>query len=96
MQRFFSGSSAQENAEVTRASFSWSLGGGVVGGRHVAWVKRSTSLRTKMRGNVPPKLETLEYLLVVDLRNTWGFDLRGEEGHVSTANARVCTECMEG
>lgn len=68
MQRFFSGSRAQENAEVMRASFSWSLGGGVVGGRHVACVKKSTSLRTKMRGNVPPKLETLKGVLVME---TW-------------------------
>ncbi len=29
------------------------------GGRHVATVKASTSLRTKKRGKVPPRLETL-------------------------------------
>jgi len=29
------------------------------GGWHVAIVKKSTSLRTKKRGKVPPRLETL-------------------------------------
>lgn len=60
MHRFFSGSRAHENAEVTGSPFSVSgEGGGVVGGRHVASVKRSTSFRMKYFGNVPPRLETL-------------------------------------
>lgn len=59
MQRFFSGSRAQENGVVMRVPLRESAGGGMVGGRHVAWVNMSTSLRTKMRGNVPPRLETL-------------------------------------
>lgn len=33
--------------------------GGREGGEQVAWVKRSTALRTKKRGKVPPRLETL-------------------------------------
>lgn len=59
MQRFFSGSRAQEKEVVTSAPFSESAAGGVVGGMQVATVKKSTSLRTKKRGKVPPKLETL-------------------------------------
>lgn len=57
--RFFSGSSAQEKAVVMRASFRVSAGGATLGGRQVASVKKSTSFRTKIRGNVPPRLETL-------------------------------------
>lgn len=48
---------------MTRVSLSESAGGATVGGRQVAIVKKSTSLRTKMRGNVPPRLETLEWVV---------------------------------
>lgn len=34
-------------------------GGGEEGGLHVAEVKKSTSFRTKKRGKVPPRFETL-------------------------------------
>jgi hypothetical protein len=47
MQRFFSGSRAQEKAVVTRASLRVSAGGATVGGMQVASVKKSTSLRMK-------------------------------------------------
>jgi hypothetical protein len=42
-----------------RGPFSRSALGGREGGEQVAWVKRSTALRTKKRGKVPPRLETL-------------------------------------
>jgi hypothetical protein len=49
---------------VTRGPLSFggreNLGGG---GMQVATVKASTSLRTKNRGKVPPKLETLHQTL---------------------------------
>ena len=38
------------------------------GGMQVADVKRSTSLRMKKRGKVPPRLETLYHLLVYKSR----------------------------
>ena len=59
MHLFLSGSRAQEKEEVTRGSFKEPSGGGLAGGRQVAFVKKSTSLRMKKRGNVPPRLETL-------------------------------------
>lgn len=59
-QRFFSGSRAHEKAVVTRVSLRESAGGATVGGRQVALVKKSTSLRTKIRGKVPPRLQTLD------------------------------------
>lgn len=47
IQRFFSGSRAHEKGEVTKESFKESGGGAVVGGTHVASVKRSTRRRMK-------------------------------------------------
>ena len=44
---------------MTRSPFRDSAGGGLFGGMQVASVKRSTSLRMKNLGNVPPRLETL-------------------------------------
>jgi len=39
--------------------------GGIDGGMHVAEVSMSTSLRTKIRGNVPPRLLTLKSVLAI-------------------------------
>ncbi len=41
--------------------------GGFEGGMQVATVKKSTSLRMKMRGKVPPRLETLEIISILIL-----------------------------
>lgn len=57
IQRCFSGARTHEKGEVI--SVPLRSGGGVNGGMQVATVKRSTSLRMKKRGKVPPKLETL-------------------------------------
>lgn len=57
LQRCLSASSAQENGFVTSSPFG--SFGGIDGGEHVAAVKASTNLRTKKRGNVPPRLLTL-------------------------------------
>ena len=51
-----SGSRAQGNGDVTGSLRSVN---GSEGGKQVASVKKSTSLRTKIRGKVPPRLETL-------------------------------------
>jgi hypothetical protein len=60
---------------VTRGPLSFggreNLGGG---GMQVATVKASTSLRTKNRGKVPPKLETLHQTLAQS------YGRRGGEG----------------
>ena len=58
-QRFFSGSRAHEKGDVTRVSFRVDGSGDVVGGLHVAVVKKSTRRRIKKRGKVPPRLQTL-------------------------------------
>jgi hypothetical protein len=49
LQRFLSGSKAQENGAVSDS----------LGGMQVADVNMSTSLRMKNLGNVPPRFETL-------------------------------------
>ena len=59
-QRFLSGSRAHEKDEVTSVSFSVAGSGAVVGGLHVAVVKKSTRRRIKKRGKVPPRLQTLD------------------------------------
>ena len=62
--------------------------GGFAGGLQVAIVKVSTSLRMKKRGKVPPKLETLNMLI---LYGYWGLgDIRSKEGHISAPYDRIC------
>lgn len=68
MHRFLSGSRAQENDDVTRSPFRDSGAGETDGGMQVASVKRSTSLRIKYFGNVPPRLDTLHQLVMIG----WG------------------------
>ena len=60
-QRCLSASITQEKEAVTgeTPSLRSDARGGVAGGWHVATVKKSVSLRTKNRGNVPPRFETL-------------------------------------
>lgn len=54
-----------------------SASGAVSGGLQVASVKASTSLRTKKRGKVPPRLDTLEVISSIlgvevgDIKLTW-------------------------
>lgn len=72
-----------------------------MGGRQVATVKRSTSLRMKKRGNVPPRLDTLEnsqYAIEwrVRTRATTNKDLRCEQSHICSANRGVRNTGMEG
>lgn len=65
IQRSFSADKAHEKGSVTRGPLS--VGGSLESGRggmQVAVVKKSTSLRTKKRGKVPPRLETLGGRLV--------------------------------
>ena len=61
--KFLSASSAQEKELVMGATSGWDLVNAsreeLVGGMQVALVKRSTNLRMKNFGNVPPRLETL-------------------------------------
>ncbi len=57
MHLCFSASATQEKGEVIRGDLRSARG--VSGGVQVATVKRSTSLRMKKRGKVPPRLETL-------------------------------------
>jgi hypothetical protein len=58
-------------------------------------VKASTSLRTKKRGKVPPRLETLLMLDFLDKQG--GFlDLRSQQSHISTPNYRIRNPGMEG
>ena len=60
MHLSFAAEAAHEKASVTRGPLS--LGGREKeggGGMQEATVKASTSLRTKKRGKVPPRLETL-------------------------------------
>lgn len=62
MQRCFSSSATQENDAVMRSPLRLAIlsaGREDEGGRQVATVKASTSLRMKNLGNVPPRLETL-------------------------------------
>lgn len=57
-------------------------------------MKASTSLRTKKRGNVPPKLDTL--ILVSEQLLKWARkNLRSQESHVGASNNRVCDSSME-
>lgn len=58
MQRCFSASKTQENGSVLSALLR--SAGGTAGGWHVATVNMSTNLRMKKRGNVPPRLLTLQ------------------------------------
>lgn len=67
-QRCFSASRAQEKGVVMRADLR-SLGG-FEGGMQVATVKKSTSLRMKMRGKVPPRLETLKVISIYIFKAT--------------------------
>ena len=60
MQRCFSDSSAHGNGAVTSVAPSLSFAGAPEGGSQVATVNASTSLRTKKRGKVPPRFETLQ------------------------------------
>ena len=55
----FSASRTQEKGCKIRSPLRRSLVGGIEGGMQVAVVKASTNLRTKKRGNVPPRLLTL-------------------------------------
>lgn len=60
MHRCFSASNTQLKGWVMRSPFSVERSlGGTEGGKQVAFVKRSTNLRMKKRGKVPPRLETL-------------------------------------
>jgi len=61
MQRSFSAERAQEKDSVIRGPRRDLGGGEEEGGMQVATVKKSTSLRTKKRGKVPPRLETLGF-----------------------------------
>ena len=63
MHRFFSGSRAQEKGDVISSPLRVFGSGVLVGGMQVATVKKSTSLRMKNFGNVPPRLETLSCLV---------------------------------
>lgn len=65
--------------------------GGVEGGRQVALVKASTKRRTKKRGKVPPRLETLGVGVSPQqgVRGGYGVDLRCEKSHVRASNRRV-------
>jgi len=58
-QRCFSASSTQLKDCVMRSA-PFRSAGAEVGGVQVAMVKRSTNLRMKKRGKVPPRLLTLE------------------------------------
>lgn len=60
MQRCLSPSRAHEKGCVTSGPLRSSFLGGMEGGVQVAEVNMSTALRTKKRGNVPPRLETLD------------------------------------
>ena len=62
-QRCLSASIAQENELVMISPLSFSDGMVVDGGMQVAAVKKSTNLKTKNRGKIPPKLETLRKTL---------------------------------
>ncbi len=57
MQRCFSLSRMQEKGMAIGLALDFGEDG--KGGWQVAIVKKSTSLRTKKRGKVPPRLETL-------------------------------------
>lgn len=64
---------AQEKASVTRGPLS--VAGSLkseVGGMQDATVKASTSFKTKKRGKVPPRLETLELISKEDVERENG------------------------
>lgn len=75
--------------------------GGEVGGWHVATVKYSTNLRMKKRGKVPPRLETLFWVLVVAFAKEKGKsgkeveNIRSQQRHVGAANGWIRDLCME-
>lgn len=56
--RVFSASATHENVEVMRSPLRAAFGA-VVGGIQLAAVNMSTNFRTKYRGNVPPRFDTL-------------------------------------
>src|SRR5271170_5691809 len=66
------------------------------GGLQVASVKRSTSLRMKNLGKVPPRLETLP-VVSATCHGIWNFrNLRCEQGHVGPPNGWIRDPSMEG
>lgn len=73
-------------------------------GVQVAIVKASTSLRTKIRGKVPPRLLTLflqpSIVSEVKKERQWGKggvgSSRCKKRHICTADCRICNLCMEG
>lgn len=63
IQRCFSASRAQENGLVIRGPLRSTAVFGSSVGEQVATVNASTSLRTKKRGKVPPRFDTLIVLV---------------------------------
>jgi hypothetical protein len=96
MQRSFAAEAAQEKDSVTRGPlrFAGSLkeeGGGM----QEATVNASTSLRTKKRGKVPPRLETLEsHQQEGDWERRRG-NLRSKQSHIRASNNRIRDPGME-
>ena len=70
--------------------------GGLEGGEQVATVRTSMSLRTKNLGNVPPRLDTLvDVSCLVEITEIKTFNLRSQEGHISTPIHRIRNLSME-